>query len=216
MMNMKKFITISLLLLFSLPTIAFSWGTKEPTAIIVDNETGQPIEGAAAVAQWIGHSSIKRAWWEGGTDYLIKAKESLSDKDGKVHIDGFWGTYVLSRKPRLTVYKPGYAVWDSEIKFSGGVRNPAEYNETQRTIRLNKFEKEAAMLLKSAPKLKYPHDQHDSFLNTLCLSSAISDIYAPGTIKIGDIFDEYEQPFIKKERVQRAKDDENEKINNRR
>jgi len=182
------------------PHASLAFGKQEPTAIIVDNETGQPIEGAAAVAQWIGHSWIRRAWWEGGTDYLIKAKESFSDKTGRVSIDGFWGTYVLSRKPRLTVYKPGYAVWDSEAVF-GAVRNPAEFNETQRTIRLNKFEKDAAIFLKRYPTLKYLHIQHQFFLES-CLNRKIRDKYEPGTIKIEDIFYKHEEPFLEKESVE--------------
>ena len=214
-MNNGKIFLTTLLLALCLPQTGFSWGKEEPTAIIVDNETGQPIEGAAAVAQWKGHSWTKRAWWEGGADYLIKAKESFSDNDGKVTIDGFWGVNIISQKPRLTVYKPGYAVWDSEVKFSGGVRNPAEYNETQRTIRLNKFEKEAAMLLKSAPKLKYPHIEHRDFLG-ICLSREIPDKYGLGTIKIENIFSEHELPFIKAERKELSKDSEREKKNNRR
>ncbi len=136
-----------------------------PTAVIVDNDTGrQPIEGAVALAQWMEHSWTKRAWWEGGTEGLVKAKESFSDKEGKIYIEGFWGTYIFSKRPRLTIYKPGYALWDSKFNFSSGMRDPAEFNNEQRTIKLQKFDKAAKILLEKNTYVKYPHVEHRSFL----------------------------------------------------
>ena len=204
-MKKSELIFFALVLLFSLPTIALSWGKEEPTAIIVDNDTGQPIEGAAAVAQWIGHSWTKRAWWEGGTDYLIKAKESFSDKDGKVTIDGFWGTNIISQKPRLTVYKPGYVVWDSKVIFLFGERKPEDFNENQRIIKLLKFDKVAPIIMKKHNTIKYPHMEHQSFLGT-CLDRETPDKYGPGTIKIENIFNAHEWPFIMAEGKELSKE----------
>ncbi len=177
-----------------------------PTAVIVDNDTGQPIEGAVALAQWMEHSWTKRAWWEGGTEVLVKAKESFSDKEGKIYIEDFWGTYIFSKRPRLTIYKPGYALWDSNVSFHFGVRDAADFNNEQRNIKLQKFDRAAEMLLDKFKNdtpiietLKYVHDYHESFLDE-CLDSGIRDKYAPDHIKIDDIFREYELSFIIKER----------------
>ncbi len=137
----------------------------------------QPIEGAVALAQWMEHSWTKRAWWEGGTEVLVKAKESFSDKEGRsIRYEGFWGTYIFSKRPRLTIYKPGYALWDSKFNFSSGMRDLVEFNDEQRTIKLQKFDKAAKILLEKNSFIKYPHDEHESFLDR-CLSSGIRDKY---------------------------------------
>ena len=194
------------------PHASLAFGKQEPTAIIVDNETGQPIDGAVALAQWMEHSWTKRAWWEGGTEVLVKAKESFSDKEGKIYIENFWGTYIFSKRPRLTVYKPGYALWDSKFNFSSGMRDPAEFNNEQRTIKLQKFDKAAKILLEKNTYVKYPHIEHRSFLSS-CLDSGILDNYAPETIKIDDIFREYELHFLLKEDDQLSNDVRNERRN---
>ncbi len=181
-----------------------------PTAVIVDNDTGQPIEGAVALAQWMEHSWTKRAWWEGGTEVLVKAKESFSDKEGRIYIKDFWLTYIFSKRPRLTIYKPGYALWDSKFNFSSGMRDLAEFNDEQRTIKLQKFDKAAKILLEKNTYVKYPHVEHRSFLSR-CLDSGIWDKYAPSTIKIDDIFRDYELPFLLKEDDQLSNDIRNER-----
>lgn len=181
-----------------------------PTAVIVDNDTGQPIEGAVALAQWMEHSWTKRAWWEGGTEVLVKAKESFSDKEGKIHIEGFWGTYIFSKRPRLTIYKPGYALWDSKANFTYETRDPSVFNKKQRTIKLQKFDKAAKILLEKNSYVKYPHVYHELFFS-VCLDTGLSDKYAPDSIKIDDIFREFETLFILKEEDQQSRDIKNEK-----
>jgi hypothetical protein len=81
------------------------------TATIVDNETGEPIEGAIALAQWVKY---KPTGLEGGIPYAAKAKETVSDKNGKIYISGYWTLNPFAYERHLTVYKPDYALWNSE------------------------------------------------------------------------------------------------------
>ena len=88
-------------------------GHKEPTAIVVDDETGKPIEGAVALAIWRKHTTKETAWFEGGMLVPVRIEEVVSDKGGNIYIDGFWGWHLFeNRYSRLMVYKPGYVCWD--------------------------------------------------------------------------------------------------------
>ena len=49
------------------PCSSYAFGKQEPTAIIVDAETGKPIEGVIALAQWL-RGSDKGSWFEGGRE----------------------------------------------------------------------------------------------------------------------------------------------------
>lgn len=148
---MKKKNVLRLLISLLVVCMPFTACTKEPapgpTAVVIDAETGQPIEGAIALAQWFGAGG--GAMFEGGTLVLEKAKETYSDKDGRVYIDGFWvrrQLFLPPPGPRLTVYKPGYVLWDSEEICPFGKRT--DFDEQHRTVKLLKFETEAARWLK--------------------------------------------------------------------
>lgn len=72
---MKKAIWILMvaLMLACLPYGTASAWFGSPTAIIVDDETGEPIEGAIALAQWIK----TKFNFEGGFTYVSKARETV-------------------------------------------------------------------------------------------------------------------------------------------
>ena len=113
-------------------------GNPIPTVTVVDTETGEPIEGAVAIAIWRKHSIIERAWWEGGTMVVVKIEEAVSDKDGNIYIDGFWGWYMSgNRYPRLTIYKPGYICWDQNNLYEGGLRT--DFDKDHRIARMEKW-----------------------------------------------------------------------------
>jgi len=113
-------------------------GNPIPTVTVVDTETGEPIEGAVAIAIWRKHSIIERAWWEGGTMVVVKIEEAVSDKDGNIYIDGFWGWYISgNRYPRLTIYKPGYICWDQNNLYEGGLRT--DFDKDHRIARMEKW-----------------------------------------------------------------------------
>jgi hypothetical protein len=123
---------------------------KEPTAIVVDAETGEPIEGAVAIAIWRKRSFADR-WFEGGTWKVVRVEEAISDREGKIFIDGFWtvwdslwtedkDTPILWRSPHLTIYKFGYVCWDQFLLFPGirgGKRN--DFDKRNRTARMAKW-----------------------------------------------------------------------------
>ena len=186
-------------MMFCLPQTARSWGDKEPTAVVIDAETGKPIEGAVALAQWFRAGG--GTMFEGGVDVLDKAKEAFSDKDGKVEIGGFWGTTILTGKPRLTVYKPGYVLWDSR-RICPTLEGRTDFDEKHRTVKLLKFDAEAPRWAKEYPNRSggQPHEMQDS-----CFSDFYNDDSQKFSTKLWDMYRAYELPFLKKERNERWK-----------
>lgn len=63
---------------------------------VVDEETGEPIEGAVIL--------VKGIWSD-------KPLELISDKEGRVTIEGNF--HMIPRPPSVTVYKKGYVAWNS-------------------------------------------------------------------------------------------------------
>jgi hypothetical protein len=79
----SRILLVALLLAAFLPSgTALAWFDGKPTAIIVDDEAGEPIEGAIALAQWVKYSATL---FEGGVPYAAKAAETVSDKEGKIY-----------------------------------------------------------------------------------------------------------------------------------
>ena len=131
-----------LFMLFSVNSCAAISGHPQPTAIVIDADTGQPIEGAVAIAIWRKHST-EWAWFEGGKMVPVRIEEAVSDAQGRIYIDGFWGSWYLfkNRYPRLTIYNPGYICWDQVNTFMPG---PSGYRRTDfdsknRIAKLNKW-----------------------------------------------------------------------------
>jgi hypothetical protein len=118
-------------------------GTKKPTAIVIDDETGEPIEGAVAIAIWRKHT-YKDRWFEGGNDVVVKIEEAVSDKEGKIYIDGFFGLYLFSQEPHLTIYKFGYVCWDQGNIYINEKHAPRrnDFDKNNRIARLNKWPNE--------------------------------------------------------------------------
>ncbi len=117
-------------------------GTTEPTVTVIDEETGKPIEGAVALAIWREHSYTKRAWWEGGTDVVIRIEEAVSGSEGKIFIDGFWNWHFYEdRYPHLTIYKPGYVCWDQGNVYIDEFHGPkrTDFDEDHRIARMRKW-----------------------------------------------------------------------------
>lgn len=152
-MNKYKTAVLALLFLSSLllPTACSSRDkTPEgPTATVIDDETGKPIEGAVAIAIWRGKQknctivgSLEGACWG-----FLRAEETASDKEGKITIPGFWKTTIDPGKrgsatsPRLTVYKFGYVCWDQQEIFHPKSRweDRKDFNRDNRIVRLEKW-----------------------------------------------------------------------------
>lgn len=132
-------VTVSILCLLALsPKNSFSMDrVPVPTVTVIDEETGKPIEGAVTIAIWRKHSITERAFWEGGTMVVEKIEEAVSDKDGNIFMNGFWGWHTIQRKnPHLTIYKPGYICWDQVDIYKDGKR--IDFDNDHRIARLIK------------------------------------------------------------------------------
>jgi hypothetical protein len=136
-------VKISLIIVMIIPSACQA---KQPTAFIVDDQTGKPIEGAVAIAIWRGPTSdctlIQGV--EGGCWGANRVKETVSDKEGKIFIDGFWNWHLgKGRYPQLTVYKFGYVCWDQKQIFIPNYKweKRTDFNKDSRIVRLKKWTK---------------------------------------------------------------------------
>jgi len=185
---------------------ASAWGSKEPTAIIVDAETGEPIEGAIALAQW-----VKRQFnFEGGLPYAAKARETVSDKEGKVYIKGYWTRNPFACERHLTVYKPGYALWNSKKEaVYPREYQPKDFSSSKNVVRLVKFERMAEKWKKAGHaefQRKYPRRLNYEFLIS-CFESDLDT----NAITMDQIVRQYEMPLVREEEAQRRREYENSK-----
>jgi len=99
---------------------------------VVDAETGAPIEGAVAMAEWTKTKGL-------GNTYTVSAKvvEAVSDKDGNIELDGYYSPFV--DKPDLTIYRKGYVAWNNQLIFpSYSVREGFDWKSGQ-VFRMEKF-----------------------------------------------------------------------------
>jgi hypothetical protein len=81
---------------------------------VLDNVTGQPLEGALVVVQWSKTRGIP------GLQYsdLHKIAETQTDKDGMFYMDGAFA--FLLEPPIMLIYKEGYFPWRNDMEFPGG------------------------------------------------------------------------------------------------
>ncbi len=82
------------------------------TGRVIDAETQQPIEGAVVMVEWTKKHGLGDPVTES-----YKVVEAISDKDGKVKIEGCYSPFV--ERPDVTVYKKGYVAWSSRWIFPG-------------------------------------------------------------------------------------------------
>jgi hypothetical protein len=147
--NLLISITIISTLVFPLICNAMDRPPKDlSTATIIDDETGKPIEGAVAIAIWRDYTgvSLVNALHGGGVRYK-KSEEVVSDKEGKITINGFWKTTKgkggtgNDYDPRLTVYKFGYVCWDQQEIFVPKYKweKRTDFNKKSRIVRLKKW-----------------------------------------------------------------------------
>lgn len=124
---------------------------------VVDAETGAPIEGAVAMAEWTMTLGL-------GNTYTKSAKvvEAVTDKEGNFELGGCYNPFV--DEPSLTIYKNGYVAWNSVLIFPDlNVRKDFKWKSDQ-VFRLEKF------------KQTYSYDAHVSFIAS-CINSTIGNKY---------------------------------------
>ena len=131
--SMKRFWLVSLSLALALAGCAMGspFYTAEPfSAQVVDDETGQPIEGANVVANWELVS--------GGLDGQrhmgqLEVKETVTDANGRFSFEGFTRANpsfgeLRDADPRVLVFKGGYEAHT----YYGAIRDPRDYPATHR------------------------------------------------------------------------------------
>ncbi len=196
-MENRQILALLIALLLNVPVAACA---TQPTAIVIDAETGRPVEGAIALAQW--WEPVPLGLGLGTSARLAKSQETYSDKDGHVFIDDFWSWgWFSTPNAQLSVYKPGYVLWDS--KKICPVGNRTDFDKDHRTAKLLKFDTEAARWLKEYPERFRSvglHQEHLSYYN-LC------DLHSK---KMDDLINGYELPLIKKERLEAIRKKSNE------
>ena len=112
------------------PTSAFA---EEYRATIVDEETGQPLQGVVIVAVWNRRYNSLGGWAGGG---YYASEESETGPDGKFVLKGHatWTLLPLItaiQGPEFTFYKPGYdTVWG----FQGSSSWPTDVFEQQARV----------------------------------------------------------------------------------
>jgi hypothetical protein len=87
------------------------YSAKEIRGQIVDEQTGQPIEGVIVVAQWVLYQA---GLGHGGHNGRLHVYETVTDKDGRYFIPA-WGpkphppmTELLRRDPEILIFKSTY------------------------------------------------------------------------------------------------------------
>ncbi|MCI5120786.1 MAG: hypothetical protein D3908_06280 [Candidatus Electrothrix sp. AUS4] len=161
--------------------------TTSATFRVLDAETKQPIEGAVALAHWIGYKGIP-GFYHGYTAGVV---EDVSDSEGKLTIsrDSGLGT------PHLKVYKPGYVGWDSRFIYLGYYENDIQI---PRLIKRQSFSmKDQDILLEPWKDGKYNYISHGSFIEDNVM---FSDIGMSTQNSVYRKAIEHEIPFRRRER----------------
>jgi hypothetical protein len=167
-----------------IPTGCFA---KQPTAIVIDEETGKPIEGAVAIAIWRRGEISLNGIFEGGFEVVSKIIEVKSDKDGKIYIPGYWNWHIFKDSyPDLNVYKFGYVCWDRRSIFDKGKRT--DFDKDHRLVRLPKWPE------------RFSFVQHLSFIY-----SCTNGDHNKANEKLFSEEYKYEQPYFSKEMSNRDK-----------
>lgn len=118
---MKMLISFSFILLTTCCSCSYY---PDITGKVVDNETGQPIEGAVVVAQ-----RTKPRGMSGLLPHeLHRIIETLTDKDGMFFLSGTSG--FLLERPIMIIYKDKYVPWRNDAVFPSSdiVKNQAWKN----------------------------------------------------------------------------------------
>jgi len=90
---------------------------------VIDAETKEPIEGAVVVAIYNAHPIISGP--AGGSAYIIKIKETLTDEKGEFYFPSYT-TFIqpLAREDlaEFIIYKPGYWTFPHHQKVPSGIK----------------------------------------------------------------------------------------------
>lgn len=105
------------------------------TARVINAQTGQPIQGAVYLAAWWKESYTEGSFFEGTSTVMRKYVEGVSDQGGRIVVPGYWRRWPFQSAPTLTVYKPGYLLWNQERDFSNR-KDRTDFDAGHRTVQL--------------------------------------------------------------------------------
>lgn len=140
-MNIKNSIFLIGVLLFS----SGCYGTLKGK--VIDAETGEPIEGAVAIAEWTKTKGLGLTYTKS-----MKVVEAVSDKEGNIELEGCYSPFV--NPPHLTIYKKDYVAWNNEYIFPDYKKRAGFEWKSGQEFRLDKFRE------------GYLHSKHVSFIRS--------------------------------------------------
>jgi len=125
-------IICSLLLLTSILTTSGCYA--EMKGIVLDAETGVPIEGAVVFVEWTRTKGLP-----GLTSTKVhKILEVETGKDGKFAISGTLSPFA--NPPLAVIYKRGYVAWRNDFIFPGYKKRTDFKYQKDMVIKLEKFQ----------------------------------------------------------------------------
>jgi hypothetical protein len=83
------------------------------TWIVVDAETGEPIEEAIVLVEWTKTKGLPGLTYTESYEVI----EAVTDSEGKVKVSRVYNPFI--KRPHVTVYKKGYVAWNNRIIFPG-------------------------------------------------------------------------------------------------
>jgi hypothetical protein len=158
-MSINKYVNFRLSLLLIAALNLGGCGYYSPINVkVIDAETNQPIEGAVLLAQW-----TKTYGYGMTADKSFKVVEAVSDKDGKIQVEGSSESGV--NPPWVAVYKRGYVGWSNQFIFPDfKLRTGFRWVEGY-VIRLEPF------------KAEYSHRDHVFFLGSTYASGIPNGLF---------------------------------------
>jgi hypothetical protein len=146
---------------------AVSCSAPPYTARVTDAATGEPVEGAVYLAVWWDEVGGKKAWFEGTSTEMAKFVEGTTGKDGLITVPEFWTRNPLAKERTLTVYKPGWVMWNQEYVFPDYEKRK-DFNFKTREVRMEKW------------KSEYSYGDHSSFSISALKGNETGDKYKEG------------------------------------
>ncbi len=120
--------------------IGSGWRSEEPyTALVVDTQTGKSVAGAIVLAIWWKEVWGRKVWFEGPSTVMNRYWEGTTGADGRVVVPGFWRRLIFGEAPSLSVYKPGYTLWNRTWIFPGYAQR-TDFDREHRTVRLEPWQ----------------------------------------------------------------------------
>jgi hypothetical protein len=168
--------------------VAAVWRSEAPyTALVVDSRTGKPVEGAVVLAIWWKNVWGKKVWFEGPSTVMRRYWEGRTGPDGRVVVPRFWRRRLFGEGPSLSVYKPGYVLWNRTWVFPDYAER-ADFDRRHRTVRLEPWQPQFSCL------------DHRRFIENCSSWDLYEEPYGSGKRTFFHEVERYEEPRCNEER----------------